>query len=162
MPSSEKKKKKSKKEPKQEDEDVHLIKPESTVPKLDTSSWPLLLKNYDKLNVRTGHYTPIPNGHSPLKRPLEDYVRYGVINLDKPANPSSHEVPPAPPPARPPPAARCPPSRAELGLSRRGPAARWWPGSGASCAWRRPGTPAPSTPRQGPSRAAPQRRGRAP
>jgi hypothetical protein len=61
---------------------VHLIKPESTVPKLDTSSWPLLLKNYDKLNVRTGHYTPIPNGHSPLKRPLEDYVRYGVINLD--------------------------------------------------------------------------------
>jgi hypothetical protein len=23
---------------------------------------------------------------------LEDYVRYGIINLDKPANPSSHEV----------------------------------------------------------------------
>jgi len=35
---SKKKKKKLKKEPKQEDEDVHLIKPESTVPKLDTSS----------------------------------------------------------------------------------------------------------------------------
>ena len=49
-------------------------------------------QNYDKLNVRTGHYTPLPNGHSPLKRPLYDYVRYGVINLDKPANPSSHEV----------------------------------------------------------------------
>ena len=42
--------------------------------------------------VRTGHYTPIPTGFSPLKRPLFDYVRYGVINLDKPANPSSHEV----------------------------------------------------------------------
>ena len=42
--------------------------------------------------VRTGHYTPIPTGFSPLKRPLYDYVRYGVINLDKPANPSSHEV----------------------------------------------------------------------
>jgi H/ACA ribonucleoprotein complex subunit 4 len=42
--------------------------------------------------VRTGHYTPIPTGYSPLKRPLFDYVRYGVINLDKPANPSSHEV----------------------------------------------------------------------
>lgn len=42
--------------------------------------------------VRTGHYTPIPTGFSPLKRPLHDYVRYGVINLDKPANPSSHEV----------------------------------------------------------------------
>ena len=31
-------------------------------------------------------------GFSPLKRPLYDYIRYGVINLDKPANPSSHEV----------------------------------------------------------------------
>lgn len=59
---------------------------------LDTSSWPLLLKNYDRLNVRTSHYTPIPSGHSPLKRPLKDYTQYGVINLDKPANPSSHEV----------------------------------------------------------------------
>ena len=44
------------------------------------------------LQVRTGHYTPIPTGFSPLKRPLYDYVRYGVINLDKPANPSSHEA----------------------------------------------------------------------
>jgi len=69
-----------------------LIKPESVTPTLDASKWPLLLKNYDRLNVRTGHYTPIPTGHSPLKRPLFDYVRYGVINLDKPANPSSHEV----------------------------------------------------------------------
>lgn len=53
---------------------------------------PLLLKNYDKLNVRTGHYTPIPAGHTPLRRPLKDYLSYGCINLDKPANPSSHEV----------------------------------------------------------------------
>lgn len=49
-------------------------------------------KNYDKLNIRTGHYTPLPNGCSPLKRAIQDYVRSGVINLDKPANPSSHEV----------------------------------------------------------------------
>jgi len=69
-----------------------LIKPEKTVPTLDTSKWPLLLKNYDKLQVRTGHYTPIPSGSSPLKRDLSTYVKYGVINLDKPANPSSHEV----------------------------------------------------------------------
>ena len=69
-----------------------LIKPETITPKLDTSQWPLLLKNYDRLNVRTGHYTPIPSGFTPLKRPLLDYVRYGVINLDKPSNPSSHEV----------------------------------------------------------------------
>jgi len=69
-----------------------LIKPETETPDLDASDWPLLLKNFDKLNIRTSHYTPIPNGHNPLKRPIDDYVRYGFINLDKPANPSSHEV----------------------------------------------------------------------
>lgn len=68
------------------------IAPTSETPALDTSKWPLLLKNYDKLNVRTGHYTPIPTGHSPLKRPLKEYLQYGCINLDKPSNPSSHEV----------------------------------------------------------------------
>merc|ERR1711874_617275 len=70
----------------------HIIKPESTTPALDTSQWPLLLKNFDKMHVRTGHYTPIPSGCSPLKRPTEEYVRSGFICLDKPANPSSHEV----------------------------------------------------------------------
>ncbi|XP_030064927.1 H/ACA ribonucleoprotein complex subunit DKC1 isoform X1 [Microcaecilia unicolor] len=69
-----------------------LIKPESKVSKLDTSQWPLLLKNFDKLNVRTAHYTPLPSGANPLKREIADYVRTGFINLDKPANPSSHEV----------------------------------------------------------------------
>lgn len=69
-----------------------VIRPEKTTTPLDTSKWPLLLKNYDKLNVRTGHYTPIPAGHTPLKRPLKDYVSSGCINLDKPSNPSSHEV----------------------------------------------------------------------
>ncbi|XP_040381861.1 H/ACA ribonucleoprotein complex subunit 4-like [Oryza brachyantha] len=72
--------------------DGYIIKPQSLVPSLDTSTWPLLLKNYDRLNVRTGHYTPLPSGHSPLKRPIAEYLRYGVINLDKPSNPSSHEV----------------------------------------------------------------------
>ncbi|KAI9183058.1 centromere/microtubule-binding protein cbf5 [Blastocladiella emersonii ATCC 22665] len=69
-----------------------VIKPESKTPALDTSEWPLLLANYDKLHVRSAHYTPIPSGSSPLARPLQEYIRYGVINLDKPANPSSHEV----------------------------------------------------------------------
>jgi len=45
-----------------------MIKPEQTGPKIDTAKWPLLLKNYDSLNVRTGHYTPIAQGHSPLAR----------------------------------------------------------------------------------------------
>jgi H/ACA ribonucleoprotein complex subunit 4 len=75
----------------QKEADFH-IKPEADETRLDAIKWPLLLKNYDKLCVRTGHYTPIPAGHSPLKRPLYDYIRYGCINLDKPANPSSHEV----------------------------------------------------------------------
>lgn len=73
-------------------EDPPKGKPESAKPQLDTSKWPLLLKNYEDLNVRTSHFTPIPVGCSPLKRPLRDYLRYGFINLDKPANPSSHEV----------------------------------------------------------------------
>ncbi|KAJ2551713.1 centromere/microtubule-binding protein cbf5 [Coemansia sp. RSA 1933] len=68
------------------------IKPEAKDASLDTSKWPYLLKNYDKLHVRTGHYTPIPMGSTPLKRDLQNYLQYGVINLDKPANPSSHEV----------------------------------------------------------------------
>ncbi|KAH9264829.1 tRNA pseudouridine(55) synthase [Batrachochytrium salamandrivorans] len=69
-----------------------VIKPSSAAPTLDTSEWPLLLKNYDRLNVRTSHYTPIPSGCAPLKRDLATYIKCGVINLDKPANPSSHEV----------------------------------------------------------------------
>lgn len=44
------------------------------------------------LSSCVGHYTPIPAGHTPLRRPLKDYVSYGCVNLDKPANPSSHEV----------------------------------------------------------------------
>lgn len=42
--------------------------------------------------TRTGHFTPIPAGCSPLKRDLKSYINSGVINLDKPSNPSSHEV----------------------------------------------------------------------
>jgi len=59
---------------------------------LDASDWPLLLKNFDKLNVRTNHYTPLPFGASPLKRDLSNYVKSGFLNIDKPSNPSSHEV----------------------------------------------------------------------
>nr|CAG4644849.1 EOG090X07JL [Leptodora kindtii] len=69
------------------------IEPSEKPPQvLDCSQWPLLLKNFDRLVVRSNHYTPIPSGCSPLKRPIKDYVHGGFINLDKPANPSSHEV----------------------------------------------------------------------
>ncbi|XWS59055.1 hypothetical protein CRYUN_Cryun08bG0089100 [Craigia yunnanensis] len=92
---SEKKKHKKKTMPDSETEESDqdfMIKPQSTTPSIDTSQWPILLKNYDRLNVRTGHYTPLPSGFSPLKRPLAEYIRYGILNLDKPSNPSSHEV----------------------------------------------------------------------
>ena len=52
------------------------IKPEKIQPKLDTSQWPLLLKNYDKLIVRSSHFTPIPTGCSPLKRDIVSYIKY--------------------------------------------------------------------------------------
>jgi H/ACA ribonucleoprotein complex subunit 4 len=50
------------------------------------------LQHFDRLNVRTNHYVPLPCGSSPLRREISDYVKSGFINLDKPSNPSSHEV----------------------------------------------------------------------
>ncbi|KAG9246232.1 pseudouridylate synthase family protein [Calycina marina] len=72
--------------------DQFTIKPEAVAPPVDTSEWPLLLKNYNDLLVRTSHFTPIPTGCPPLSRDLKSYISSGVINLDKPSNPSSHEV----------------------------------------------------------------------
>ncbi|KAF6040692.1 DKC1 [Bugula neritina] len=69
-----------------------MIGPSKQAESLNTAEWPLLLKNFDKLNVRTGHYVPCASGWSPLKRPLDEYIKIGCINLDKPSNPSSHEV----------------------------------------------------------------------
>ena len=50
------------------------------------------VQNFDKLNVKTSHFTPLPCGYSPTNRPIDILKQYGVINLDKPSNPSSHEV----------------------------------------------------------------------
>jgi len=45
------------------------------------------------MNTKTMHFTPVPTGGcTPLRRPIKEYVKSGYINLDKPANPSSHEV----------------------------------------------------------------------
>ena len=30
--------------------------------------------------------------NEPDRRPIGDYIRFGIINLDKPSGPSSHEV----------------------------------------------------------------------
>uniref|UniRef100_A0A6B2E919 Putative centromere/microtubule binding protein cbf5 n=1 Tax=Phlebotomus kandelakii TaxID=1109342 RepID=A0A6B2E919_9DIPT len=96
-PVKEKKKKRIKQEPEENLGELQRsgnfqIAPSQKVPTLDTSKWPLLLKNFDHLNVRTNHYTPLPFGASPLNRDIKDYVSSGFINIDKPSNPSSHEV----------------------------------------------------------------------
>lgn len=59
----------------------YSIKPEANVAAVDSSQWPLLLKNYHRMIAKTGHFTPIPNGSSPLKRDIKSYVSSGVINL---------------------------------------------------------------------------------
>ncbi|XP_058805138.1 H/ACA ribonucleoprotein complex subunit 4 [Phymastichus coffea] len=60
--------------------------------KLECKDWPLLFKNFDKMLTRTKHFTPLTCGSTPLHRSLSEYVQSGCINLDKPSNPSSHEV----------------------------------------------------------------------
>ncbi|XP_076654113.1 dyskerin pseudouridine synthase 1 Nop60B [Halictus rubicundus] len=68
------------------------IEPSDAVVKLEYKDWPLLFKNFDKLLTRTKHFTPLTSGSTPLHRTLSEYVKSGCINLDKPCNPSSHEV----------------------------------------------------------------------
>ncbi|GBM28229.1 H/ACA ribonucleoprotein complex subunit 4 [Araneus ventricosus] len=89
--SSEKHKKKKKSLGERQCEEDYLVPTDAAVVE-KTSEWPLLLKNIDKLNVKSSHYTPTDHGSSPLKRPINQYLESGFINLDKPSNPSSHEV----------------------------------------------------------------------
>jgi len=44
------------------------------------------------LNVKSQKYTPIAAGSTPHQRTLKEYLKYAFINLDKPSNPSSHEI----------------------------------------------------------------------
>lgn len=95
MSTDKKKKRLSEKKAKIDEEIVeeeHVLKPTEDGPQIKSEEWPLLLRNYHKMNVLTTHYTPIPAGSTPLKRALKEHLKYGVIILDKPSNPSSHEV----------------------------------------------------------------------
>jgi H/ACA ribonucleoprotein complex subunit 4 len=58
----------------------------------NSEKWPLLLRGIGEMNVKTTKYTPTSCGHAPDTRPIDIHLKYGVINLDKPCNPSSHEV----------------------------------------------------------------------
>lgn len=42
--------------------------------------------------VKTDADTDAALGHDPYARPISLHIRYGIVNLDKPAGPSSHEV----------------------------------------------------------------------
>lgn len=44
----------------------------------------LLIKAEDETDSRYGH--------KPEERPIQEYIRFGLVNLDKPPGPSSHEV----------------------------------------------------------------------
>ena len=44
------------------------------------------------LVVKAEEQTDMRYGHRPEERPIKYHMRFGIINLDKPAGPSSHEV----------------------------------------------------------------------
>jgi len=45
-----------------------------------------------KLLLKAEEKTDVKYGCKPEDRPIKDYVRLGIINLDKTAGPSSHEI----------------------------------------------------------------------
>ncbi|KAH8882853.1 putative rRNA pseudouridine synthase [Thozetella sp. PMI_491] len=51
-----------------------------------------LLFDMEKFTVIDNDWQPTSRGYNPSSRPIRDYISSGVVNLDKPANPSSHEV----------------------------------------------------------------------
>ncbi len=44
------------------------------------------------LVVKAEEETDPSFGHKPEERPIKEHMRFGILNLDKPAGPSSHEV----------------------------------------------------------------------
>lgn len=51
-----------------------------------------LLINEDKMLVKSADYCPSGCGTTPANRSISEYLKYGVVTIDKPSNPSSHEV----------------------------------------------------------------------
>ncbi|KAK6089813.1 hypothetical protein P3W45_001161 [Vairimorpha bombi] len=51
-----------------------------------------LLKKSTEMITKSTDYSPLGCGHMPYNRPLDQYINYGVIHIDKSSNPSSHEV----------------------------------------------------------------------
>jgi len=57
---------------------------------MDTTAVPWETKR--EIVVKAEEETNPRFGHKPDERPIEEHIRFGVINLDKPSGPSSHEV----------------------------------------------------------------------
>lgn len=49
-------------------------------------------KTEREIVVKAEEETNARFGHKPDERPIKEHIRFGVINLDKPPGPSSHEV----------------------------------------------------------------------
>lgn len=52
----------------------------------------LLLSDTDKMAIKSTDFSPSGHGTMPMNRPIKEYLKYGVVTIDKPSNPSSHEV----------------------------------------------------------------------
>lgn len=59
---------------------------------MPTENNQLLLKNQENMLVKSTDTNPSGHGTMPINRPISEYLKYGVITIDKPPNPSSHEV----------------------------------------------------------------------
>ncbi|EPR79875.1 tRNA pseudouridine synthase [Spraguea lophii 42_110] len=55
-------------------------------------SFSILLDNLENMAIKTESFNVQSRGNIPELRPIDEYLKYGVITLDKPQNPSSHEV----------------------------------------------------------------------
>lgn len=44
------------------------------------------------LEIKRDEETNPDFGRKPEERPIHEYLRYGIVNIDKPSGPSSHEV----------------------------------------------------------------------
>ena len=59
---------------------------------MENSEFKLPSDEPEQLLVKSQENSDPNYGYEPKKRNIKDLLRYGVINLDKPAGPSSHEV----------------------------------------------------------------------
>nr|UXY87472.1 pseudouridylate synthase [Cryptomonas sp.] len=55
-------------------------------------SWPLLLKNYSKMNSIYDYSKIFSGGLFPFSRSIKTYIKNGIVNVDKPINLNPHQL----------------------------------------------------------------------